>query len=120
MSRLSSLGHAINWPTPRLLAAYMSMIIWLTLELLYSVFVNGRSRRVIMKDMEQRIRRGDTKQEKTDAIQVCLSLISKRHEAHNVTGNVRDSLRPGEEADYEELRVHDDLLSIVDMAYIAP
>jgi hypothetical protein len=39
-----------------------------------SVFVNGRSRPVIMEDMQRRIDRGDLKQEKTDAIQVSLSL----------------------------------------------
>ncbi|EXJ84475.1 hypothetical protein A1O3_05143 [Capronia epimyces CBS 606.96] len=36
----------------------------------YVVFVNGRSRPVIMEDMQRRINRGDGKQEKQDAIQV--------------------------------------------------
>jgi hypothetical protein len=36
-----------------------------------SVFVNGRPRRVIMEDMQKRIDRGDIKQERSDAIQVC-------------------------------------------------
>lgn len=36
-----------------------------------SVFVNGRSRPVIMEDMQRRIERGDITQEKQDAIKVC-------------------------------------------------
>ena len=36
----------------------------------YSVFVNGRSRPVIMADMQQRIDHGDIQQEKQDAIKV--------------------------------------------------
>jgi OHCU decarboxylase len=34
------------------------------------VFVNGRSRHLIMEDMKRKIERGDLKQEKADAIQV--------------------------------------------------
>lgn len=36
----------------------------------YSVFVNGRSRPVIMEDMQKRIDHGDIQQEKQDAIKV--------------------------------------------------
>ncbi|KAK6381357.1 hypothetical protein LTS17_004414 [Exophiala oligosperma] len=36
----------------------------------YVVFVNGRSRPVIMADMEKRIERGDIEQEKRDSIKV--------------------------------------------------
>ena len=46
---------------------------------LCSVFVNGRSRRVIMEDMERRIKRGDAKQEKLDAIQVGLFPHNEAH-----------------------------------------
>jgi hypothetical protein len=46
--------------------------VWLTTKCLCRVFVNGRSRRVIMEDMERRIERGDLELEKLDAIQVCL------------------------------------------------
>lgn len=35
-----------------------------------SVFVNGRSRPVIMEDMQRRIDRGDLAQERKDAIEV--------------------------------------------------
>jgi hypothetical protein len=35
-------------------------------------FVNGRPRPVIMEDMEMRIERADPRQERIDAIQVCL------------------------------------------------
>lgn len=34
------------------------------------LFVNGRSRHLIMEDMRRRIERGDLKQEKLDAIKV--------------------------------------------------
>jgi 2-oxo-4-hydroxy-4-carboxy--5-ureidoimidazoline (OHCU) decarboxylase len=37
----------------------------------YVTFVNGRPRPVIMEDMQRRIRSGDLRQEKFDAIQVC-------------------------------------------------
>jgi 2-oxo-4-hydroxy-4-carboxy--5-ureidoimidazoline (OHCU) decarboxylase len=40
----------------------------------YVVFVNGRSRQVIMEDMKQRIAGGDIKAERAAAIRVCLPL----------------------------------------------
>ena len=39
-------------------------------DICLSVFVNGRSRSVIMEDIQRRIERGDIKQERLDAIQV--------------------------------------------------
>lgn len=42
----------------------------------YVVFVNGRSRDVIMDDMRRRIDRGDTAAEEQEAINVCASELS--------------------------------------------
>ena len=42
------------------------------------VFVNGRSRPAIMEDMEKRIKRGDIKQEKKDAIQAMCDIALNR------------------------------------------
>lgn len=39
------------------------------------VFVNGRSREVIMQDMQRRIERADGRKEREDAIQVSLARI---------------------------------------------
>jgi hypothetical protein len=36
----------------------------------YVVFVNGRSRPVVMQNMEERIKRGDIEREKVEAIEV--------------------------------------------------
>lgn len=36
----------------------------------YVVFVNGRSREVVMRDMERRIERGDREKEKREAVEV--------------------------------------------------
>ncbi|KAJ4509825.1 hypothetical protein HRR83_006845 [Exophiala dermatitidis] len=44
----------------------------------YVVFVNGRSRPVIMQDMQRRIERGDLRQEKSDAIQAMCDIASDR------------------------------------------
>ncbi|KAK5199883.1 hypothetical protein LTR99_004679 [Exophiala xenobiotica] len=44
----------------------------------YVVFVNGRSRPVIMADMRKRIERGDLKQEKQDAITAMCEIASDR------------------------------------------
>ncbi|KAL6244060.1 hypothetical protein RBB50_008929 [Rhinocladiella similis] len=44
----------------------------------YVVFVNGRSRPVIMADMQKRIDRGDIKQEKQDAIEAMCQIASDR------------------------------------------
>ncbi|EHY52659.1 hypothetical protein ABEF95_012026 [Exophiala dermatitidis] len=44
----------------------------------YVVFVNGRSRPVIMQDMQRRIERGDLRQEKLDAIQAMCDIASDR------------------------------------------
>jgi len=41
-----------------------------TADVLHSVFVNGRSRPVIMEDMRARIERGDIDAERREAIQV--------------------------------------------------
>lgn len=44
----------------------------------YVVFVNGRSRPVIMEDMQRRIDRGDLRQEKVDAIQAMCDIANDR------------------------------------------
>jgi len=44
----------------------------------YVVFVDGRSRPVIMADMQKRIERGDLKQEKRDAITAMCEIASDR------------------------------------------
>ena len=65
----------------------------------YVVFVNGRSRPVIMEDMKERIAGGDLKSEQTAAIRVCtLSNRELRHLANLMTGHVRDCCRPSVEA----------------------
>ncbi|KAI5840212.1 hypothetical protein DFP73DRAFT_482983, partial [Morchella snyderi] len=43
-----------------------------------SVFVNGRSRAVIMEDMERRIARGDIETEKTEAINAMCDIARDR------------------------------------------
>ncbi|KIW64264.1 hypothetical protein PV04_09211 [Phialophora macrospora] len=44
----------------------------------YVVFVNGRSRPVIMEDMEKRINRGDIQLEKQEAIQAMVDIANDR------------------------------------------
>ena len=47
--------------------------------LIYVVFVNGRSREVIMQNMRERIDRGNFEQEEIEAIEVGLAELSKHH-----------------------------------------
>jgi hypothetical protein len=51
-----------------------------------SVFVNGRSRPVVMADMRKRIERGDLQQEKQDAITVCLNGMELYWSPFRITG----------------------------------
>lgn len=67
----------------------------------YVVFVNGRGRPEIMRDMRERIARGDITKEVDAALQVgsLLGCIGGPY-ADNVTGHVRHRERPGkQEAD---------------------
>lgn len=50
---------------------------WLILTV-DSVFVDGRSRQVIMGDMKERIERGDERQERIDAIQAMCDIAKDR------------------------------------------
>lgn len=73
-----------------------------------------------MEDMEQRIGRGDLKQEKLDAIQVLLSfrLFATRARLTIYTaGHVRDSIGSSEEVDREEGRGDSGMTVVIDQTY---
>ena len=53
------------------------------------VFVNGRSRAVIVEDMQARINRGDIQMERHEAINVCLVFLKYRMDADKAIGNMR-------------------------------